>query len=202
MKLAATNLLLCRIYTLKVQIVAIAVIAAAITAAVTADFVLITAEGEMEQMLVRGQNDDAERTAMGLGTKVDMVRDALKAAARHAPAALWADPEAMRRRLLANSALGSLFEGVLAARPAGDLLGRISLGKLSSDLPNIADRAYFQRALQTDQLVISEPLAAKGVNMPVVIMAISVRGRGKRCWVSSPGFWRRARACSSPTRPM
>jgi len=84
----------------------------------------------------------------------------------------------MRRHLEANSALGSLFEGVLAARPSGELLARLSLGKLSADLPYIGDRAYFQKALHTDQLVISEPLEAKRVNTPVVIMAISVRSRG------------------------
>lgn len=164
------------IYTLKFQIVAIAVTAAAAAAVVTAHFALITTEGNMEQLLVQGESANAERIAALLGTKVDMLRAALKVAARQAPVAHWADPAAMRRHLGANSALGSLFEGVFAARPSGELLGRISLGKLSSDLPNIGDRAYFQQALRTDQLVISEPLVAKRVNTPVVIMAISARG--------------------------
>ncbi|MGJ7487720.1 diguanylate cyclase [Variovorax sp. LT2P21] len=167
------------IHTLKFQIVAIAVAAAAAAAVVTAHFAFMTTERNMAQLLVQGESDDVERTATLLGTKVDMLRDALKAAARQSPPELWADPEAMRRHLLANSALGALFEVVLAARPGGELLGRISLGKLSSDLPNIGDRAYFQQALRTDQLVISEPLAAKRVNTPVVIMAISVQGGGE-----------------------
>ncbi|MFM9928291.1 diguanylate cyclase [Variovorax sp. H27-G14] len=166
------------IYTLKFQIVAIAVAAAAAAAVVTAHFAFVTTESNMEQILVQGEGEDAERTATLLGTKVDMLRDALKAAARQSPDEMWTDPEAMRQYLLANAALGSLFEGVLAARSSGDLLGRVSLGKLSSDLPNIRDRTYFQQALKTDQPVISEPLAAKRVNTPVVVMAISVRGAG------------------------
>lgn len=166
------------IHTLKFQIVAIAVAAAAAAAVVTAHVAFITTERNMEQLLVQGESDDAERTATLLGTKVDTLRDALKSAARQSPPELWADHEAMRQHLLANSALGSLFEGVLAARPSGELLGRISRGKLSSDLPNIGDRAYFQQALHTDQLVISEPLAAKRDNTPVVIMAMSARGGG------------------------
>lgn len=166
------------VYTLKFQIVAIAVAAAAAAAVVTAHFSFITTERSMEQLLLQAESEDAELTATLLGTKVDMLRDALKAAARQSPPELWEDPEAMRRHLQANSALGSLFEGVLAARPSGELLGRLSLGKLSSDLPYIGDRAYFQKALQTDQLVISEPLEAKRVNTPAVVMAISVRGGG------------------------
>lgn len=123
------------VYTLKFQIVAIAVVAAAAAAVVTAHFAFITTEGSMEQSLVEAESEDAERTATLLGTKVDMLRDALKAAARQSPPELWTDPEAMRRHLLANSALGSLFEGVLAARPSGELLGRLSLGKLASERP-------------------------------------------------------------------
>ncbi|MDB5851787.1 MAG: diguanylate cyclase [Rhodoferax sp.] len=166
------------VHTLKFQIVAIAVAAAVAAAAVTAHFALVATEGNMERLLVQDESDDAERTATLLGTKVDMLRDALKAAARQTPPDLWADPEAMRRHLASNSALGSLFEGVLAARPNGELLGRLSLGKLTSDMPNIGDRAYFQQALRTDQLVISEPLAAKRVNTPIVLMAMSARGAG------------------------
>ncbi|WP_307692225.1 sensor domain-containing diguanylate cyclase [Variovorax ginsengisoli] len=165
------------IYTLKFQIVAIALMAAAAAAVITAHFAFVATERNMEQLLVKGESDDAERTATLMGTKVDMLRDALKAAARQSPSELWADPEAMRRHLLANSALGSLFEGVFAARPSGELLGGISQGRLSSELPDVGDRAYFQQALNTDQLIISEPLAAKRVKTPVVVMAISTRGR-------------------------
>lgn len=90
------------IHTLKSQIVAIAVTAAAAAAVVTAHFAFVTTEANMQQLLVQGESDDAERTATLLGTKVDMLRDALKAAARQAPADLWSDPEAMRRHLFTS----------------------------------------------------------------------------------------------------
>lgn len=104
-----------------------------------------------------------------------MLRDALKATARRTPDQGWTDSQAMRRHLAANAALGSLFENVVAARPNGDLLGRLAMGELSDELPNIADRSYFQMALLTDQTVISDPLAAKTTQAPVVVMAVSAR---------------------------
>jgi hypothetical protein len=85
----------------------------------------------MQRLLVQDQSDGAERTATLLGTKVDMLRDALKATARQARAEFWTDSEAMRQHTAANAALGSLFENVLAARPSGELLGRLAMGKLS-----------------------------------------------------------------------
>lgn len=142
------------IHSLKFQIVAITVATAVVAAVVVAHVVLLATEGHMQRLLVQEQSDDAERTATLLGTKVDMLRDALKATARQAPASVWADPAAMRQHLTGNPALGSLFENVLAARPSGELLGRLSMGKLSTELPSIADRQYFQEALRTDQPVI------------------------------------------------
>lgn len=166
------------LYSLKFQIVAVAVATAAVAAVVTAHFALVSTESNMQRLLMEAESQDAERIATLLGTKVDMLRAALKASARQAPAELWTDAEAMRRYLVANSALGSLFEVVLAARTDGELLGGLSRGALSSTLPSVADRAYFQEALRTDQLVISEPLAAKSNSAPVIVMAISAQGAG------------------------
>jgi hypothetical protein len=120
------------LHSLKFQIVAVAVTTAAVAAVITAHVALVTTAEHMQRLLIQGESDDAERTASLLGSKVDMLRDALKATVRQAPEALWGDPEAMRQHLVANAALGALFENVLAARPSGELLGRLAMGKLSS----------------------------------------------------------------------
>jgi diguanylate cyclase (GGDEF)-like protein/PAS domain S-box-containing protein len=164
------------LHSLKFQIVAIAVATAVIAAVVAARVVLVTTEGHLQRLLVQEQSDDAERTATLIGTKVDMLRDALKATARQAPATLWDDPQAMQQHLVSNPALGALFENVLAALPSGELLGRLTMGRLSTELPSIGDRPYFQQALRTDQPVISGPLSAKTDRTPVVAIAISSRG--------------------------
>lgn len=168
------------IHTLKFHIVAVAVTTAAAATLVTAHLALVATEENMRQLMVQIGSDDAERAATLIGTKVDMLRGALKAAARQIPAKSWTEPGRMGQHLETNAALSSLFEGVLAAQPDGELLSRMSLGRLSSDLPAIGDRAYFRDALMTDQLVISEPIAAKRENTPVIVMAISARdARGK-----------------------
>jgi hypothetical protein len=56
----------------------------------------------MQRLLVQDQSDGAERTATLLGTKVDMLRDALKATARQARAEFWTDSEAMRQHTAAK----------------------------------------------------------------------------------------------------
>lgn len=92
----------------------IALATAAVSALVTAHFALVTTESDMEKMLFQGERDDAESTAALFSTKVDKLRDALKAVVRQAPPELW---RAMSRHLTGNSAIGLLFEGVLAAAP-------------------------------------------------------------------------------------
>ncbi|SDP73558.1 PAS domain S-box-containing protein/diguanylate cyclase (GGDEF) domain-containing protein [Rhodoferax sp. OV413] len=159
--------------TLKFKIVAMAVVTGVLSALVTTQLVLFTTQANIQQMLMQGESDDVERTAALLGTKIDMLRDALKAVARQAPAPLWDDPAAMQGYLASNQGLNALFESVLAARSDGAMLARMAKDQISTDLPNIGDRAYFQQALRTDQPVLSDPLVARVAKTPVVIIAIS-----------------------------
>nr|WP_315236630.1 diguanylate cyclase [uncultured Albidiferax sp.] len=159
--------------TLKFKIVAMAVVTGVLSALVTTQLVLFTTQANIQHMLIQGESDDVERTAALLGSKIDMLRDALKAVARQAPAPLWDDSVAMQHYLASNQGLNALFESVLAARPDGAMLARMAKDQISTDLPNIGDRAYFQQALRTDQPVLSDPLVARVANTPVVIIAIS-----------------------------
>ena len=159
--------------TLKFKIVAMAVVTGVLSALVTTQLVLFTTQANIQHMLIQGESDDVERTAALLGSKIDMLRDALKAVARQAPAPLWNNPAAMQHYLASNQGLNALFESVLAARPDGAMLARMAKDQISTDLPNIGDRAYFQQALRTDQPVLSDPLVARVANTPVVIIAIS-----------------------------
>ncbi|WP_394791437.1 diguanylate cyclase domain-containing protein [Rhodoferax sp.] len=159
--------------TLKFKIMAMAVVTGVLAALVTTQLVLLTTQANIQQMLMKGESDDVERTAALLSTKVDMLQDSLKAVARQAPPELWDSAPAMQQYLANNQGLNALFESVLAARTDGQMLARTAKDKISVDLPNISDRAYFKRALKTDQPVVSEPLVAKLVKAPVVVIAMS-----------------------------
>lgn len=54
---------------------------------------------------------------------------------------------------------------------------RLINGAPSDDLPNIADRPYFQRAIASDQLVISEPIFGRASKQPLVILAMAAPQR-------------------------
>ena len=160
-------------HTLKFKIVAMAVVTGVLSALITTQLVLLTTQANIQRLLMQGESDDVERTAALLGTKVDMLRDALKAVARQAPSELWNTAAAMQQYLASNQSLNTLFESVLAARTDGAMLARMVKGSISTDLPNIADRAYFQQALKTDQPVVSEPLVGRASKVPVLIIAMA-----------------------------
>lgn len=161
-------------HTLKFHIVAMAVVASLIAALSTAQLALSITESKMKTLLLASERDDAESMAALLSTKVDLLRDAIKATARNVPVQHWSKPDTIRSYLEARVALGTLFETLLAVDLEGNVIGRSGLGAApQSERLNVADRAYFQQALRTDQLVISEPILARRLNTPVVVFAIA-----------------------------
>jgi len=162
--------------SLKFRIVAVAVLTGVVSALGTAMFVLDATEGEVQRMLLDNDRRDRERTAALLTGKLETLKKSLSAVARHAGADLWLDPRRMEDFLLALPALGVLFDAVFAAAPDGSMLARIDQGQAASVRPSIADREYFQRAMQSDQPVVSDPLLSKVGNEPMIIVAVPVLG--------------------------
>lgn len=162
--------------SLKFRIVAVAVLTGVVSALGTAMFVLDATEGEVQRMLLDNDRRDRERTAALLTGKLETLKKSLAAVAARAGADLWLDPRRMEDFLLELPALGVLFDAVFAAAPDGSMLARIDQGQPASVLPSIADREYFQRAMQSDQPVVSDPLLSKVGNEPMVIVAVPVLG--------------------------
>lgn len=162
--------------TLKFKIVTMAVVTGVLSAAGTATLVLLTMQRHMTEVLLESARDDRERTAALLSGKVTTLQDVLRAVAAHVPAEGWGDGEAMARFLISKPALGAMFDAVFVAAPDGRMLARVEKGSVGHERPNIADREYFQRAIQSDQPVISRPLKARVLKTPVVILAVPVLG--------------------------
>jgi diguanylate cyclase len=160
--------------SLKVRIVLLAVCTGFLSALGAAALVLHSAQASIERVVLESARSDRERVAGLLGSKVAVLRDALSAVARSMPARAWTDDDAMRRFLLDKPALGSLFQSVYAVDTAGRMRVRVEAGQSSDDLPNVADREYFTRALQLDQPVISDVLWGKFGKGPIVVAAIPV----------------------------
>ncbi|OYU99938.1 MAG: hypothetical protein CFE45_11085 [Burkholderiales bacterium PBB5] len=166
--------------TLKFKIVLMAVVACLLSAGSTAWWLLDNTQANIERLLLAGAADDRENTASLLTSKVRVLEQALHAVARHAPPDLWRSPAQMGRFLQDQPALSTMFDLLFAATPDGRMLALLDSTELKvQDLPNVADRGYFQQALASDQVVVSEPLRAKRRGTPSVAFAVQVRdGQG------------------------
>lgn len=160
--------------SLKFRIVAVAVLAGVTAALGTATLVLNVTQAELQRLLLANDREDRQRDAALLASKLETLRHSLTVVARQAPPEAWRGRDAMARYLLEKSPLEALFDNVLAATPDGTMLARIEQGRATTSLPNIADRDYFRRVMETDQPVVSEPLTGKVSKVPLVIVAVPV----------------------------
>jgi diguanylate cyclase (GGDEF)-like protein/PAS domain S-box-containing protein len=163
--------------TLKFKIVVMAAVTGVLSAVVTAELLLSATEKNIQSVLMQADSDDVQRTAELLASKLDVLQNTLGAVARQVRPQMWNQPDAMAEYLADQSALGVLFDNVLAARASGEMIARVVKGQSTAELPNIADRAYFQQSLKTDQPVVSDPLIGKVNKTPIVIISIPVLGR-------------------------
>ena len=168
------NSLLRWVKTLKFKIMAIAVVTGVVSAVGTTHIVLTKTQAEIERLLLRNEADDSERTASLLANKLEMLQLGLGAVARQATPEKWHDRDSMAHYLVDKPAINALFDSVFAASVDGTMLARIEKGNANAGVVNIADREYFQRALKTDQPVVSKAIVGKLNKLPIVVIAIPV----------------------------
>jgi diguanylate cyclase len=166
--------------TLTFRIVLLATLTGLLSAAGTAYVVLQRVETSIERVILSSAREDRERSASMLGSKTTVLRDALSAVANRVPEPAWRNGADMGRFLFDKPALGTLFSSVFAADPEGNIIARIEGGKLSYELPNVADRDYFKRAMSGDQPVISQAILGKVLKAPIVVIAIPALDREGR----------------------
>lgn len=166
--------------TLKFKIVLLAVLTGILSAIGTAALVIRSTQESIRRVVLAAAEEDRERSASQLGSKISMLRDALSAVTRSAPPEIWRDPVEMGRYLLDKPALGAMFHSVYGAATDGRMLARVEAGKLTDELPDIADREYFKLAMSSDQPVISDVLWGKVLKAPVVIFAMPALDRDGR----------------------
>jgi len=165
--------------TLKFRIAAIVAATGVLSAWGTANLLLDVTQTELTRVLLANERSDRERTAELLAGKLQTITLSLRAVAQHSGATAWRDRQSMETYLLTQWALNSMFDVVYALRPDGTMLARLERGAPTNFLPNVADRDYLQRALRTDDVVLSEPLRGRVSNMPLVIVAARMPPPGR-----------------------
>ncbi len=159
------------IHTLKFKIVTLAFATGVLSAVGTAQLLLHTTQQDIETLLLESGANNRQATAALLASKLRILQTTLGAVAYSVSPDLWTDPRALARHLRQESAANALFDVMLASNADGQIQVRLVDGKPSNELPNIADRSYFQQAIRSDQVVISEPIVGRASRVPQVILA-------------------------------
>lgn len=162
--------------SLKFQIVALTVITVVLSVAVTTRMVLRSMEEDIQRVLAQADNDEVVNTAALLSSKLSLLQTALGAIAKQATPSDWHDTESITRFTADKAALGALFDSVVAVQTNGDTVVRWVKGARAPALRNLADRSYFQQALISDGVVLSDPLVGKLSMTPLIALAMATRG--------------------------
>ena len=161
--------------TLKFKIMLMAAVVAVLSAGVTTQLVLATNATDIQRLLLEQEADDRERTAALLGSKLELLQTSLAAVAKQLTPELLQDPAAVTRFLVDKPGVNALFDVVFTALPSGTMLARLKRGVPGNELPDIADREYFQRVMKTGQPVVSQPIIGRASKAPIIIFAVPVR---------------------------
>ena len=114
--------------------------------------------------------DEAVRTASMLSSRVVELQRALQATATQLAAEPLPDDPQLAEALLAQSAMRRMFSVLYVADPAGRVRALADAAGVRHPPMDLSHRAYFQRTLQEQRPIISEPLSAMATGEPVVVL--------------------------------
>ena len=166
--------------TLKFKIVAMTVVTAVLAALASTQLALTAMHSDLERMLLENERDDGERMAAVLSSKLDTLKRSLEALALTVTPEQIADSAAMATVLRDKPGFTVLFDSFFAVGADGSMLARIEKGALRQDLPNVADRAYFRKAMASDKPIVSDAIFSRVTGAPIVVIAVPVPGSAGR----------------------
>jgi diguanylate cyclase len=160
--------------TIKFRIVLVSVCIGMLSAVASTELVMRTTQAELQQLLLKHDLDEAQRTAALLSSKLVLLENVLSAVAQQATAERWLDTPSISHFLQEKPALSAMFTSVFAAQRDGQTLVKLDQGVRSSALPQLFEREYFQRALQSPRPVVSRPFVGAVSQLPIVVIATRV----------------------------
>ena len=166
--------------TLKFKIVAMTVVTAVLAALASTQLALTAMHYDLERVLLDNERDNGERMAAMLASKLETLEHSLEALAQAVTPEQIADATAMATTLRDKPGFTVLFDSFFAVRADGVMLARIEKGALQTNLPNIADRAYFRKTMASNQTVVSDPFFGRASGTPIVVIAAPVLGADGR----------------------
>lgn len=129
---------------------------------------------DLRQAAFAAQGALINSVAEDLDEKLQLRKQAVAMVAQTINAELLSEPAALRADFSHRQLFKSLFDIVLIADAKGRVLTEWPV-RPNDVAISLADRAYFQKVMQTGRIVISEPLANKMTGEPTLMFAAPIR---------------------------
>ncbi len=159
-----------------------------VTVAVTTSFVALLAmvsavqlflvRLDMTQLLGNEQFSLVSQVAENIDDKLATTHHALILVAENTPAALLADPARLALELKNRPGVRSLFDSVFAVSRDGRVLASLPASELRGT--DVSEREYFRLTLKRQSPVISDPIMARSLRQPVIVLTAPIFDRQGR----------------------
>ena len=165
--------------SLKFQLAAGSVAALALGIGATTAVLVSRVERDTLADRVQLELTDSVRTARLLDMRVLAQQQALAVVAAQMNPQTLADPAALRRFLENRPVLRYQFDSIFVTDANGQMLALYDRKGYSRPAVNLADRAYFARAMVEARPVISEPITSRVSAEPLIVLAHPLRANGQ-----------------------
>ncbi|MDT7835118.1 sensor domain-containing diguanylate cyclase [Aquabacterium sp. OR-4] len=127
------------------------------------------AEQDVLAQAARREQGEAMRSAMAIGRRIDVMRQALTALAPQIDNEAVQDPRRLGQLLERQAVLRGMFANLFVTTPRGHMQVYVDALGMRTPGTELGDRNYFQTMLRERRGVISEPLAGRVAGEPVVV---------------------------------
>ena len=165
--------------TLQARLTVLVLLAVGLSVAIATAASLREAEATLLTVHHRSLDGETLRMARLLDHRAVDQRQVLDIAADGLPAAARADAGALQAWLLQRPLLRAQFDVIFYIDSRGRVVLMYDEQGFKRPALDVADRSYFQRTVHEGQGVISEPLAGRVAQQPVIVMTAPVRSAGQ-----------------------
>ena len=160
--------------TLKARLMIASVLVIASSVLASASVLLTQVKERGVQAMLDLEADHIERLASGVGQRVVVMQNMLRATADTLPAAAHADAAAAIAFLADKAALRVAFDTVLVADAAGRVMARSEGGKTTAPDLNLAGRDFFIRTMAQGVPVVSSPFVGRLSQSQLIMFTMPV----------------------------
>lgn len=155
--------------TMQVRLAAGGLVAMLLGMTLSVGWTTYRAEKDVLVQASRREQGEAARTAMAIGRRIDVMRQALTALAPQIDRDALQDPKQLGQLLERQVVLRGMFANLFVTTPRGHMQVYVDALGMRTPATDLSDRPYFQTMVSERRSVISAPLAGRVAGEPVVV---------------------------------